>query len=133
MRRLLTLVAALIVISLLLCSCGTVNGYKKKELVPVNEKPGMSAVQVFVVDHNEGKDITVKIKNLTDDVFCYGEYYSIKIFIEGVWYYVPMVEENVVHDLGHELSPGASYAMTYSLAPYGGKLNPGIIGSDAVI
>ena len=48
MRRSLTLVAALVVFSLLLCSCGTVNGYKKKDLVPVNEKPGMDAVQVFV-------------------------------------------------------------------------------------
>ena len=64
MKRLLTLVATLAVISVLLCSCGKVNGYKKKALVPVNEKPGKSAVQVFVVDHNEGKDITVKIKNL---------------------------------------------------------------------
>lgn len=125
MRRSLTLVAALVVFSLLLCSCGTVNGYKKKDLVPVNEKPGMDAVQVFVVDNNEGKDITVKIKNLTDKVFCYGEYYSIQIIIEGVWYYVPMTEENVVHDLGHELSPGATDSMTYSLSPYGGKLNPG--------
>ena len=125
MRRLLTRMTALVVISLLLCSCGTVNGYKRKDLVPANEKPGMSAVQVFVVDHNEGKDITVKIKNLTDEVFCYGEYYSIQIFIEGVWYYIPMVDENVVHDLGHELSPGAADIMTYSLSPYGGKLNPG--------
>lgn len=125
MKRLLTLVATLAVISVLLCSCGKVNGYKKNDLVPVNEKPGKSAVQVFVVDHNEGKDITVKIKNLTDEVFCYGEYYSIQIFAEGSWYYVPMVNENVVHDLAHELSPGASYTMTYSLSPYGGKLNPG--------
>lgn len=60
MKRLLILVATLVVISLLLCSCGTVNGYKKKDLVPVNEKPDMSAVQVFVVDYNEGKDITEK-------------------------------------------------------------------------
>ena len=66
MKRLITLVTSLVVISLLLCSCGKVNGYKKKDLVPVNEKPGMSAVQVFVVDHNDGKDITVKIKNLTE-------------------------------------------------------------------
>lgn len=125
MRRLSTLLAALAVISLLLCSCGTVNGYKKKDLVPVNEKPGMDAVQVFVVDKNEGKDITVKVKNLTDKVFCYGEYYSIQIFTEGVWYYVPMTEDNAVHDLGHELTPGATDSMTYSLYPYGGKLNPG--------
>lgn len=36
-----------------------------------------------------------------------------------------MVDENLVHDLGHELSPGATDIMTYSLSPYGGKLNPG--------
>lgn len=60
MKRLITLVASLVAISVLLCSCGKVNGYKKKDLVPVNEKPDMSAVQVFVVDYNEGKDITEK-------------------------------------------------------------------------
>ena len=125
MRRLIIMLSMCLVMCCVLCSCGTVNGYKKKDLVPVNEKPGMSAVQVFVIDHNEGKDITVKIKNLTDDVFWYGEYYSLQIFIEGVWYYIPMTDENVVHDLGHELSPGASDIMTYSLSPYGGKLNPG--------
>lgn len=52
-------------------------------------------------------------------------YAGIQVFIDGVWYYVPYVNENMVHDLGHELSPGASYALTYSLYPYGGKLNPG--------
>ena len=125
MRRLIIMLSMCLVMCCVICSCGTVNGYKKKDLVPVNEKPGMSAVQVFVVGNNEGKDITVKIKNLTDDVFWYGEYYSLQIFIEGVWYYIPMTDENVVHDLGHELSPGASDIMTYSLSPYGGKLNPG--------
>lgn len=125
MRRIITLIAALVAVSFVLCSCGKVNGYKKKDLVPVNEMPGNKNVQVFVVDYNEGKDITVKIKNLTDELFAYGEYYSIQVLIDGSWYYVPMTSENVVHDLGHELDPGMSYAMTYSMAPYGGKLNPG--------
>ena len=125
MRRIITLIAALVAVSFVLCSCGKVNGYKKKDLVPVNEIPGFDNVQVFVVDYNEGKDITVKIKNLTDERFAYGEYYSIQVLIDGSWYYVPMTSENVVHDLGHELDPSMSYAMTYSLAPYGGKLNPG--------
>ena len=31
----------------------------------------------------------------------------------------------VVHDLAHELPGGMSDSLTYSLAPYGGKLNPG--------
>ena len=77
MRRIITLIAALVAVSFVLCSCGKVNGYKKKDLVPVNETPGSDIVQVFVVDYNEGKDITVKIKNLTDELFAYGEYYSI--------------------------------------------------------
>ena len=62
MRRLVIMFSVFLVMCLLFCSCGTVNGYNEKDLVPVNEKPGMSDVQVFVVDHNEGKDITVKIK-----------------------------------------------------------------------
>ena len=125
MRRLFSVAAICLIVCFMLCSCGKVNGYKKKDLVPVNEDEGRDSILVFAVDHNEGKDITVKIKNLTDDVFCYGEYYSIQVFIDGVWYYVPMVNENVVHDLGHELQPGQSYALTYSLYPYGGKLYPG--------
>ena len=116
MRKILTVLGLLICISL--CSCGIANGYNRKDLVPVNEDAGYDSILVFCVDYDEGKDITVKIKNLTDEVFCFGEYYSIQIFIDGVWYYVPYVNENMVHDLGHELSPGASY-------PYGGKLEPG--------
>ena len=123
MRKILTVLGLLICISL--CSCGKANGYNRKDLVPVNEDAGYDSILVFCVDYDEGKDITVKIKNLTDEVFCFGEYYSIQIFIDGVWYYVPYVSENMVHDLGHELSPGASYALTYSLFPYGGKLEPG--------
>ena len=125
MRRFAMLFSICLLMGFMLCSCGKVNGYNKKDLSPVNESLGWGDVQVFVVGNNEGKDITVKIKNLSDEDFHYGEYYSIQIFIEGVWYYVPEMQDKVVHDLAHELAPGMSEAMTYSLAPYGGKLNPG--------
>ena len=55
----------------------------------------------------------------SDEVFLYGEYYSIQKLVDGNWFYAPTVEDVVVHDLAHELSPGASYTMTYSLLPYG--------------
>ena len=125
MRKIIKLLSVCLITCLMLCSCGKVNGYNKKDLVPVNETPGKDNIQVFVVDYNDGKDITVKIKNLSDEVFCYGEYYSIQIFVDGAWYYVPYVNENMVHDLGHEMSSGGSDTLTYSLYPYGGKLNPG--------
>ena len=125
MRKLIKLISAVMLACLLLCSCGKVNGYKKKDLIPVDETPGFSNIQVFLVDYSEGKDITVKIKNLSDEVFCYGEYYSIQVFVDGAWYYVPYVNENAVHDLGHEMTAGGSDVLTYSLYPYGGKLNPG--------
>lgn len=125
MRRLIFLTTHSLIICLLLCSCGKINGYNKKDLVPINERAGTDNIKVYCVDCNEGKDITVKIKNLTDDVFGFGEYYTIQVFVDGVWYYVPYVNENMVHDLGHELSPGASDTLTYSLFPYGGKLYPG--------
>lgn len=125
MKKIIKLLSACLIACFLLCSCGKVNGYKKKDLVPINEGVGIDNIQVFCVDCNEGKDITVKIKNLTDNVFCFGEYYTIQILADGAWYYVPYVNENMVHDLGHELSPGASDTLTYSLYPYGGKLNPG--------
>ena len=125
MRRIIFLLTALVTVSLLLCSCGKVNGYSKKDLVPVSETAGTSGIQVFVVDHNEGRDITVKIKNFSNEEFLYGEYYSIQLYADGTWYYVPEKEEDVVHDLAHELPGGMSDSLTYSLAPYGGKLNPG--------
>lgn len=125
MRRLLSVISISLIVCFMLCSCGKVNGYKKKDLVPVNEKAGTDSINVFVADHNQGKDITVKIKNLTKDTFSYGEYYSIQVFVDGAWYYVPTKEDNVVHDLAHELQPGQSYAQTYSLYPYGGELKPG--------
>ena len=75
MRRLVILLSMCLLMCCVLCSCGTVNGYKKKDLVPVNETLGSGSIQVFVVDQNEEKGVMVKIKNLTDDVFYYGEYY----------------------------------------------------------
>lgn len=125
MRRLITIISIFLTACLILCSCGKVNGYNKKDLVPVNDNAGNDSILAYVVDYNAGKDITVKIKNNTDKVFAYGEYYTIQVFIEGVWYYVPYTAENVVHDLAHELQPGQAYTQTYSLYPYGGKLNPG--------
>ena len=125
MRRIILLLTALVTISLLLCSCGKVNGYSKKDLVPVSETAGTSGVQVFVVDHNEGKDLTVKIKNLSNEYFSYGEFYSIQLYADGTWYYVPEKEDHAVYAVLHNLPGETSDSMTYSLAPYGGKLNPG--------
>ena len=73
MRRLIFLTTLSLIICLLLCSCGKINGYNKKDLVPINERAGTDNIKVYCVDCNEGKDITVKIKNLTDDVFGFGE------------------------------------------------------------
>lgn len=123
MRRLVSIVLIISVVCLAICSCNK-NDNKVNDLVPVEETPGTDNIQVFVVDRTEGKDISVKIKNLSDEVFLYGEYYSIQILVDGNWFYAPTVEDVVVHDLAHELSPGASYAMTYSLLPYG-ELDPG--------
>lgn len=125
MRKIIKLLSACLITCLVLCSCGTVNGYKKKDLVPVDETRGMKNVLVFVADYTEGKDITVKIKNLSNEDFFYGEYYKIEVLIDGIWYYVPEVNDNIVHDLGYNLTPGASGTLTFSLYPYGGKLNPG--------
>ena len=125
MRRIIIFLTALVSISFLLCSCGKVNGYKKKDLVPVSETAGTSGVQVFVVDHNEGKDLTVKIKNYSKEDFAYGEYYSIQLYADGTWYYVPEKEDHAVYAVLHNLPGETSDSMTYSLAPYGGKLNSG--------
>lgn len=125
MRRMIILLTALVSISFLLCSCGKANGYKKKDLVPVSETAGTKNVQVFVVDHTEGKNVTVKIKNLSEEDFAYGEFYSIQLYADGTWYYVPQTEERAVYAVLHNLPGETSDSMTYSLAPYGGKLNPG--------
>ena len=125
MRKHIKLISAVMLACLLLCSCGTVNGYKKKDLVPVDETPGMKSILVFVTDYTEGKDITVKIKNLSNEDFFYGKFYSIQVLIDGVWYYVPKENDNIVYAIGYNLSPGAEDTLTFSLYPYGGKLNPG--------
>ena len=130
MRRFISVVLMISVVCFAICSCDKKvkndnEDNEVKELVPVEETPGTDNIQVFVVDRTEGKDITVKIKNLSDDLFLYGEYYSIQILVDGNWFYAPTVEDVVVHDLAHELSPGASFVMTYSLLPYGGELDPG--------
>lgn len=125
MRRLIILLAALVSMSFVICSCGKINGYEKKDLVQVSETAGTRNIEVFVVDHNVGKDITVKIKNNTDEIFSYGEFYTIQFYADGIWYYVPEKEDHAVYAVLHNLPGGTSDTETYSLAPYGGKLNPG--------
>lgn len=122
MRRFLMIILMCLVMNFVLCSCGKANGYKKKDLVPVNETAGSYFIVANVVDYSDS--ITVKMENRDNLTWFFGEYYSIQVQIDGSWYYVPVTSDVTVHDLGHELEPGQSTALTYSLLPYG-DLKPG--------
>lgn len=122
MRRIFMALTACILIGVVFCACGVSKGYQKDKMTPVNESAGNYFIVTNIVDI--GEDITVKFENRDSLTWFFGEYYSIQVLLDKTWYYVPTVSEWAVHDLGHELDPGQSTTMTYSLLPYG-KLQPG--------
>ncbi|MBR4947229.1 MAG: hypothetical protein IKZ29_01570 [Clostridiales bacterium] len=88
---------------------------------PVNDSLGTQFILVSV--RLEGDKANVKFTNISDEPWSFGEYYRLEVLIEGQWYYVPS-EDYAVHDLMHEIGPGADITMTYDLSPFG-ELAPG--------
>ena len=126
MRRLIPILLVILMSCMFLSSCKkkTEKGYRKEDLTLVDETPGTFPIVARVKDGSDGENLTVEFTNNGEETWFYGEYYSIQVLIDGKRYYVPTVEPWVVHDLGHELQPGQTLTMTYSLAPYG-TLKPG--------
>ncbi len=94
-------------------------GWNQALLVPGQEPAKEHDVALEVVGLEDQK-LTARFTNQMNDLFVFGEYYSIQVLLDdGAWYNVPPESAWAVHDLAYELSPGQSYDMTYSLEPYG--------------
>ncbi|MBR6987696.1 MAG: hypothetical protein IKH82_06475 [Clostridiales bacterium] len=83
---------------------------------PVNDITGTQLILVSVrVEDSKAK---VKFTNMSDEPWKFGEHYKLQVLIGNEWYYVPS-EDYIVHEILHEISPGAEYEMTYDLSPFG--------------
>lgn len=67
--------------------------------------------------------LAVEFTNQGDKTWIFGEYYNIQVLLDGTWYYCNTIDGVLVHDLAHELQPGQSTTLYYSLAPYGTLLS----------
>ncbi len=123
MKRIILVICSVVLIFIVLCACsrktGSDIGYHKNDLTLVNETIGAYPISARVTDN-----CTVQFENQGEETWFFGEYYCLEILIESNWYYVPTVNDLVVHDLAHELEPGQSTSLSYSLDPYG-ELQPG--------
>lgn len=67
------------------------------------------------------ESITVQLQNDTDTEWLFGEYFSLEVCLDGVWYVVPTTPEQNwgFNSIGYILLPGDSREMEYKLMSYG--------------
>lgn len=65
--------------------------------------------------------ITVKLTNTNETDWCFGEYFSLQVLLDGVWYNVPVLDDKNYgfNDIGIILPAGESREESYSLSMYG--------------
>ena len=89
----------------------------------VNTTDGASMALVRASD----TELTVSVENIDMTTLIYGEYYSVEILKDGVWYSLPYAtEENVgFNSIGYELAKGESGEWTTDFEWLYGKLPAG--------
>jgi len=65
--------------------------------------------------------VEVKLTNEGSEEWLYGEYFSLQVLLDGVWYYVPPTSEMNwgFTDIAYILAPGETRSENYSLMMYG--------------
>ena len=85
--------------------------------------PGLEPLDTYDVDYeiidiSDGK-VTVRFTNHMEEDYNFGEYFSLQVLTEDVWYDVPLLENMEFYDLDYSISPEQSYEMTYQISRYG--------------
>ena len=114
------LMCLLMVLVLFACS----NGWDASSLTLVETKdvPEGISVELVKLDENE---ICITYHNETEEQWHYGENYSLQVFLDEEWYYVPLKKSEATQDIAFILEAKETKEERYSLSKFK-KLKAGL-------
>ena len=95
------------------------DGWHTALMTPSGDLTPPEGVTMELLGFEDGT-LTVRYTNHGSEEWCFGEYYSLDVLLDGVWYVVPTTPGNWgFTDIGYLLSAGDSREESYSLTMYG--------------
>lgn len=95
------------------------SGWDSTMLTPAGELTAPSDISMVLIEQTEDT-LTVELSNTGTEEWCYGEYFSIQVLIDGTWYEVPVQPGDwAFNDIVHILQAGDTQTQTYDLTMYG--------------
>ena len=96
------------------------DGWIVKHLSPADELPPPEGISI-VLKEQTTDHLTVELTNSSGTDWCYGEYFSLQVLLNGAWYSVPVLDDKnyAFIDIGIILPAGKSQSKSYSLNSYG--------------
>lgn len=93
------------------------NKLDTSSLTIVNEKTITQGISMDLVELDKNQ-ICIKYINKTENDWIYGDNYSLHIYIDNNWYYVPYKKTETINDIGYILKAGEEVIKTYSLSKF---------------
>ncbi len=102
-----------------LLSEGT-DGWIADRLFPAEELTPPEGITIALKELTDSK-ITVVLTNRSETDWMFGEYFSLHVLLDGVWYKVPVLDDKnyMFNDIGILLFAGGYTEKSYSLGSYG--------------
>lgn len=94
------------------------DGTWKKELLSESKKLNSDGLAIQIKEF-DGTILNVTLMNQTDAELCYGEYFTIQVQLDGVWYDIPAKEELCFNDIAYLLAGKEENEKTYDISFYG--------------
>lgn len=95
------------------------SGWNSKLLTPAAELTPPNGI-TMALEKWEDNAVTVNIANESGAEWSYGEYYSLQVLLDGVWYEIPPVPGNWgFNDIAYVIQDGEEQEKTYHLTMYG--------------
>ena len=74
----------------------------------------------MTITEQSAANVTVELRNDSGEEWCFGEYYSLEVCLDGTWYIVPRTPENwMFTSIGYMLDHKEKQEKSYNLMSYG--------------
>ena len=96
------------------------DGWIASHLTPIDSLTPPDGVSMVLKEQTADR-LTVELTNNSGTEWCYGEYFSLNVLLDGVWYDAPVLDDKnyAFIDIGILLNAGESHEKSYSLDAYG--------------
>ena len=90
-----------------------------ENLYPAAEKTAPNGISMTITEQSAA-NVTVELRNDSGEEWCFGEYYSLEVCLDGTWYIVPRTPENwMFTSIGYMLDHKEKQEKSYNLMSYG--------------